>query len=454
MSTTFRFILDQRRKNAASEKYLLKLRVTHKRVLKEFATKMSVTESEFARLFPPPNSGTSRVTNELQVIRENIKAITRSVDEAIDQIAPFSFVQFKMVVITGNQLFQQRGGKEVYQPELEVTTFDFTPFHKRFPIFTEIHTNRLSISVHFLKYIKQLLQEDRIGSALSYQNTYTSLKTFCGNVMLNDITPGFLFQYEKWMLSKNRRVGTVGVNLRPLRAIFNEAIADGVIRKELCYPFGKRKYVIPKSRNVKKALTIDAIGKLFFHKTEDVNERRAIDYWFFCYFGNGMNPKDAAHLKFRNIDGDYIRFIRSKTAKSTRDDPRTISVFICPEIKDIMERRANKDSDPDNYIFPILEKGMTTLEQHYMIRSFIRFINDRMKRIGAHYEISTPITTIVSRHSFSTQLKRSGASTEFIQESLGHTDKSTTENYLDSFDNDVKKQYASALSAFRNINSE
>ncbi len=39
-------------------------------------------------------------------------------------------------------------------------------------------------------------------------------------------------------------------------------------------------------------------------------------------------------------------------------------------------------------------------------------------------------------------VKRSGASTEFIQEALGHTDSKTTENYLDSFENDMKKELA------------
>lgn len=57
--------------------------------------------------------------------------------------------------------------------------------------------------------------------------------------------------------------------------------------------------------------------------------------------------------------------------------------------------------------------------------------------------------TIVSRHSFSTQLKRSGASTEFIQEALGHANKKTTENYLDGFDNELKKEFSEKLSAFK-----
>ncbi len=72
-----------------------------------------------------------------------------------------------------------------------------------------------------------------------------------------------------------------------------------------------------------------------------------------------------------------------------------------------------------------------------------------MRKIGIALGLERRLTTIVSRHSFSTQLKRSGASTEFIQESLGHTDKKTTENYLDSFENEMKKEFAKKLSAFK-----
>ncbi len=73
-----------------------------------------------------------------------------------------------------------------------------------------------------------------------------------------------------------------------------------------------------------------------------------------------------------------------------------------------------------------------------------------MLKIGNCLGIDKKLTTIVSRHTFSTQLKRSGATVEYIQESLGHTDKKTTENYLDSFDKEVKKQYANMLLNFKN----
>ena len=45
------------------------------------------------------------------------------------------------------------------------------------------------------------------------------------------------------------------------------------------------------------------------------------------------------------------------------------------------------------------------------------------------------LTTYVARHTYATVLKRSGVNIAIISESLGHSDISTTQIYLDSFEN-------------------
>ena len=73
---------------------------------------------------------------------------------------------------------------------------------------------------------------------------------------------------------------------RPLRAIFDAAIEDGIIKKK-CYPFGRRKYRIPTSKNTKKALNLNDIKKIYYYVCDPKNEseQRARDYWLFSYFG-------------------------------------------------------------------------------------------------------------------------------------------------------------------------
>ena len=75
----------------------------------------------------------------------------------------------------------------------------------------------------------------------------------------------FLKEYERYLLDQGKFISTVGIYLRPLRPIVNEAIAEGFISKEF-YPFGKRRYQIPASRNVKKALSLQEMGKIYHYQ--------------------------------------------------------------------------------------------------------------------------------------------------------------------------------------------
>ena len=130
--------------------------------------------------------------------------------------------------------------------------------------------------------------------------------------------------------------------------------------------------------------------------------------------------------------------------------PKPITVFINDDMKDIMERWSNKDKSPNNYIFPVMKQGISPLRQQEIIQLFVSFINDWMKRILKNLKIDKKGTTYVARHTFSTVLKRSGVITEYIQEALGHSDIKTTENYLDSFEKEVKKEFAQRLTSFKN----
>ena len=96
-----------------------------------------------------------------------------------------------------------------------------------------------------------------------------------------------------------------------------------------------------------------------------------------------------------------------------------------------------------------MEPGSSPLQQYELMQLFVSFINDWIKRILKNLEINKKGTTYVARHTFSTVLKRSGVSTEYIQEALGHSDIKTTENYPDSFEKEVKKEFAQRVTSFK-----
>lgn len=445
MSATISLILDTRRIKK-NQKYPVKLRVIYKRESRDYQTIYDLTESEFAKFTAP------RISDELQEIRKNLFDLKRATENFVAASVVFEFHELENDFIKDNKFFKAREFKQ-HVPEIAPDLFDFSPYYERFPIFSIAHPTSTSLSFWFLVYIKKLLQQGRVGSAINYLRAYRSFDSFRGNIRLEQVTVEYLYQYEQWMLSKGTTKTTIGIVIRSLRAIMNEAIESNVLRREKHYPFGRRKYQLPGSRNIKKSLTQQDIQKIYYYKSGDPIINKGKKLWLFCYLANGINVKDMVNLQYKNIDGDYIILERAKTERTARGMARPITIYLTEDLLDIIADLGNKDRSPNNYIFPFMRHGLTPLEQFDLLNHVRRIINEAMSEVRKALSIEKKVTTIVSRHSFSTHLKRIGASTEFIQEALGHTDKKTTENYLDSFENEVKKEFAMKLTSFKKAES-
>jgi len=405
-------LIQDTRREKKNKTYPIKLRVTYQRKQVYYPTRFDLTEDDFKKLFTPkPREEYKKILLELTSIENKAKGI---IDELKD-------------------------------------SFNWKAFDAKF---LKKQSEWDSVFSSFQDCIDTLKKEGRIGTALSYENSLNSLKTYTeGSKRLSfeDITADFLNNYENWMLHNGRSITTVGIYLRALRTVFNSAIANGIVSRDL-YPFNKNSYQIPTGRNIKKALALADIGKIYHYQPEPGNEseEKARDFWLLSYFGNGINMKDIALLKFKDIQGDLIVFVRAKTKRSRRGNPTIITIPLTDEVKYIIDKWGNKQLHPEDYIFPILEKGCTPKREWELIHQFVKTTNKYMRRIAAALEIDKDITTYTARHSYATVLKRSGVSTEFISEALGHADIKTTRNYLDSFENEQKKEIAKALIAFKN----
>lgn len=443
MSVAIAIILDTRRIKE-NNKYPVKLRVNFRRVTHYYPTIFDLCREDYDKLSAP------RISADLQEIKNKLRKMEREAESITKEIETFSFSEFEQKFIASNALFRQRIRK--HEPIIEKNDgFDFTVFQKKFPILLDTNCQPGTIAWSYKEYIKKLLREGRISTAVNYHCSYVSINKFRGNVPFAAITTGYLLAYEQQLKAAGLSKTTIGIYLRPLRAIYNEAIEAGFAKKDKAYPFGWRKYQIPAARKIKKALELSDIEKIYYYDENKLSEpeQRSRDYWLFSYFGNGMNPKDIACLKYSNIHDDYLIFERAKTERSLREDPKPITVFLNEDMKAIIGRWGNKPASPNEYIFPILYHGVTPLRQYTLIQNLVSVINDCMQRILDDLNIQKKVTTYVARHTFSTILKKSGASTEQIQEALGHTDIKTTESYLDSFDRETKREIAKKLISFK-----
>lgn len=337
--------------------------------------------------------------------------------------------------------------KEVFRKE---NSFSFESFDR------ELNKGRTSdLFKLFEKKISDLNNEGRIGSAIAYRCSLNSLKKFTKKeeLKLSEVSVDFLKKYETWMLEEKNSFTTIGIYIRQLRAIYNEAKKDFSISDSI-YPFGRGKYEIPTGESVKKALSIEQIKKIYDFPLKPGSRADLYrDIWFFSYLCNGMNMYDVCLLKPSNINDNEIAFLRHKTIRTAKKK-KLIRVPVLPEVQEIIDKWGNKDKDNDDYIFPFLKKkGNKKVDNVYIkekkdVQSITKYVNTRMKKIGNAVGIGD-ITTYTARHTFATVLKRSGLSTAFIGDSLGHADIKVTEHYLDSFEKDARMINAQKLIQYK-----
>lgn len=363
----------------------------------------------------------------------------------------------------------------------ELRTFDFTRFEKLLLRATGAGTN---VFYHYRQTITKLNKDGQIGTASNYDLSAKSLLHFLfsqgklkdaslaltnkkeyGTGLIDildflkgkgiklelgfdEVTISFLNNYERWMIKEGNSITTVGIYLRPLRAIFNTAITEGEIEKE-SYPFGKKKYQIPKGRNIKKSLTKEELKRLFeYPLTNNPYMAKARAFWFFSYATNGLNIKDIALLQYSNIIGDSVTFIRAKTKNTAKTDLKPIVAVLTPFAQQVIREYGNPKISPATYVFPTLQPGMSEVEKHRRIKAFAKFINQHMKNLAKLVGVNEDISNMYARHSFTTVSVQNGASLEFIQDSLGHTSISTTMNYWAGFSENVKRDNANKLMDF------
>ena len=117
--------------------------------------------------------------------------------------------------------------------------------------------------------------------------------------------------------------------MKTLKSIVNRAFRDGLVGPN-AFPYGRGRYVVPAGNGRKRALSRSAIRRIIDYKGEPRLEESR-DLWLFSYLCNGINFMDMLYLKYGNVVGNEIWFVRSKT-KGTMSETRQIRAVFTEEI--------------------------------------------------------------------------------------------------------------------------
>ena len=283
------------------------------------------------------------------------------------------------------------------------------------------------------KLIDDMKRGDKLGNAGVYKYSRTSLLKFTGQrlqIPFSDIDAVWLRRYENWLRTSGCGDTTISQLFRTLRSVFNKAVELQLVKRDY-YPFDAYKVSKFDTRTKKRAITKEDVRKVIALDLSQgyPSERLARDIFVFSYFGAGINFADIALLKCGNLRDGRVQYVRKKTGKP-------INFLLTEEMRNIIAKYQQQGQTDEDYIFPILDRRVHRTEQqrydrtHKVLTNTNRWLRKIGQRVGIEH-----LTTYVARHTFATVLKRSGVNIAIISESLGHSDLSTTQIYLDSFEN-------------------
>ena len=303
---------------------------------------------------------------------------------------------------------------------------------------TENPVRSMTVGSYLDMFITQLKDENRLGYAESFRGLKSSLLLYCKSldIKFSAIDHQWLKGYELHLKKGGKAKNTIGIRFRSLRALYNKAIADEVVKKDY-YQFDNFKVSQFHEQTKKRAITREDIKRIIDLDLRTITNYRSPylelgrDLFIFSYLSCGINLADMARIRYSDIFNGRLEYHRKKTNK----------LITCklqePALK-IIDKYRKKKASTEDYIFPILDRKVHKTETQIRdkVRKANKAANKALHKIEDKLALPIDLTTYVARHSFATVLKRSGVSTSIISESLGHSSEKVTQIYLDSFENE------------------
>lgn len=234
-------------------KYPVKIKVTFKRVKRFYDIGIDMTEKEF---------GEYHVNRKLKNLFDDITYYLKRATEIIDMVKDdFSFPIFR---------------QKFYKTQISESALELMP-------------NNINLFIYSNNQITRLKNEKRLKNADSYQSSHNKLYDFLGGIDIpfSLITKEFLNSFDEYMSSKGLTQTTIGIYMKNIRSIYNQAIAAKIIGKEH-YPFGSGQYSPRAGKKVKKALRVEDIGLIYNYIPVSDIEGWAKDMWLFAYFASAL----------------------------------------------------------------------------------------------------------------------------------------------------------------------
>ena len=235
-----------------------------------------------------------------------------------------------------------------------------------------------------------------------YQSTLDLLELYCPElrtISFQDITRQWLEGFDAFLIARGNKANTRSIHLRNIRAVFNDAMDDGVA---VTYPFRR---LVPKPEPKAKVVLSPMQLRMMFSAEVPDHIHKYIDAFKLMFLLIGINTVDL--LTTARVVNGRVEYIRAKTH-------RPYSIKLEPEAEEII-------------------KAWPSMDGHLI------GIGDRLQRYrgittrfnAALQSVIPGVTTYTARYSWATIAASLDIPKETIARALGHGGHSVTDIYID-----------------------
>ena len=293
-------------------------------------------------------------------------------------------------------------------------------------------SNEITFTSFVKEKIKRYLQMDKAGTAIYYRECLHALQRFMNKqeIVFQEVNKPVLRRFEEDFI----RRGFKGERtMRGIKTLFSKAVEEEVIPMKMMpfktaynpigYKFSHLKKIRAKQTNRIKHLSDDQIEAIKNYQPPNESYQKAKDLWLFSYYTMGVNPKDIALLRKKDIrDGEWF-FNRAKTSTGYNSTP------LRKECIDIIDRYYDSNN---KYIFShILSEKYDKNDERIKKRLNCYLSNLRRRFIKMSKDMEFPgyITLYFARYSSGARALRRGVDIRALQQAYRHSSVTTTEGY-------------------------
>ncbi len=315
--------------------------------------------------------------------------------------------------------------KTKYKPEAMKFLSNFKTTSKDLRKQNSMQVLRLSdLQTEVLKYVSDNLRK---STCQIYKRVFKDMLRIIGNKPLRLFTISDIENYKSFRI-KEVKQATVNIDLMTIKALFNIAVRFNWIISNPCNSV--KKIAIPQ----KERLSLNEIEiKMILNNAK--NDLLVKIIKFALYTGCRSNEILNVQWKDINFQDRIINILNKEDFKTKTGKQRQIP--ISDELFKLLNEMLGQNSNdnilslfnPDKYIFSL----------RYGTRMRIDYVSKEFKKILRKCNLPEKYHFHCLRHTFITNLIKSGVNINYVKEIAGHSDIQTSMNYIHIVTNDLRE---------------